>query len=104
MEKCQPQDFNQILKQSFETFIKHFACHQSAQTVIYHSSTQLFGIQFLKPRKWRLLDEMSFNNLSALPAWYTERITINDLRILEREEIEMIMNQADRPQWPKLEK
>jgi len=47
---------------------------------------------------------MSFNNLSALPAWYTERITINDLRILEREEIEMIMNQADRPQWPKLEK
>lgn len=100
IENPQRQDFIGILEQSFEAFIRNFACHQSAQTVIYHSSTQLFGIQFLKPRKWRLLRNMTF--VYKLPLWYTEPITINDLRILEQEEIEMILNEADRSQWPKI--
>ena len=46
---------------------------------------------------------MAFNNPNELPVWYMERITINDLRILEREEIEIILNEADRSQWPTLE-
>ena len=46
---------------------------------------------------------MTFSNLHELPLWYTERININDLRILEPEEIETILEEADRSQWPKLE-
>jgi hypothetical protein len=82
-------------------FIRRFVCHQSAQTVIYHSSTQMFGIRFLKPRKWRRLQDLALSNLQELPLWY--RRPINDLRILEQEEIEIILNEADRSQWPKLE-
>lgn len=82
-------------------FIRRFVCHQSAQTVIYHSSTQMFGIRFLKPRKWMRLQDLTFSDLQELPLWY--RRPINDLRILEREEIEIILNEADRSQWPKLE-
>jgi len=91
------RDFDNILNSmSFETFIKAFVFHQSAQTIIYYSTNERFGIKFLKRREWRR------PNWSHGEGWYQSRITVNDFRILELEEINVYLDDADRSQWPKV--
>jgi hypothetical protein len=82
-------------------FVKKFAFHQSAWTVIFHSKRQKFGIHFLKLRPW--LNPGRFNsNMNVVPSWFREPMTRDDYRILEPHEIEVILQEADEPLWPEI--
>ena len=87
-------DFQNILETSVTGFFKTFIFHQSARIVIFHSKHQNFGIEFLKPRRWDLPGNAN------IPFWDRDRITRSDIVILEPQEIDRILQDADMSLWP----
>ena len=71
--------------------------HQSAPTIIFHSKHQKFGIRSLIHRQWH---NPRFNDeFFMIPRWPAEGPV---LQTLDPEEIDRILQEADKPLWPEI--